>query len=331
MRFSLRQHADIRPETLLPVQRHQRTAGRDGIQGRRRLPIWGTRVAAGGGSFALAFVIDVATEQRWSMVLGGSATAFSLTLLFLGVLRRILPLLLYLGTWIGFNAMRAVADSLQLAIASAGTVAELERTTFGGVIPSAVLQTSRFDAMHVRVHDAGLTAVHLSFFVTPMLAAAWLFARNRALLWRYTVATAICFAVGLAGFALLPTAPPWLLTRDTNGVGVARIASEVLASFGIMMTHGGGTTASGYVFEPNHLASMPSVHVAAVALIACAAWSGRRVTLRMATAAYWLLMAIAVVYLGEHYVLDVITGSVVAIAAWLVADRLTARQNAGRR
>ncbi len=265
------------------------------------------------------------------MVLGGSATAFSVTLLFFGVLRRLFPLLLYLGTWICFNASRAVADNLQLAVADADTIAVLERMAFGGVIPSAALQTSLFDATHVRVYDAGLTAVHLSFFLTPMLAATWLFVRNRVLLWRYTVATAICFAVGLVGFALLPTAPPWLLTHDIDGVGAARVASEVLASFGITVTHGDGTMASGYVFEPNHLASMPSIHVAAVALIACAAWSERRVTLRLATATYWLLMAIAVVYLGEHYVLDVIAGSLVAVAAWLVAGWFTAPQNARSR
>lgn len=296
------------------------------------MPPWGRRLALGGGSFVVAFVVDVATEQRWSMVLGGAATTFSLSLLLLGGLQRSLPLLLYTAVWIVGNAGRAVADDVQLAVLDADLVADLERGGFGGPLPTATLQTWLFDPMHLRPYDAGLTAIHLSFFVTPMLTATILFARVRAVFWRYLIATIGCFAIGLVGFALLPTAPPWSLADERAGGDVARVAGDVLAALGLTAMEGGGSAAGGYVFEPNHLASMPSIHVAAVALVACAVWSSRtRRAFAFLAGLYWLLMAVAVVYLGEHYVLDVLAGSAVAVGSWWAAGRFLERRGADQR
>jgi membrane-associated phospholipid phosphatase len=296
------------------------------LQRRHGLPPWSRRLALGGGSFVVAFALDVATQQRWSIVLGGTATAFSLTLLLLDLLRRVLPLVIYLGTWLVFNAGRAVADNVHLAVAGDTLVAQVERGFLGGRLPSNVLQAGVATPTQVQPYDAVLTAVHLSFFVTPMLAAMILFVRHRVLFRRYVLATMSCLAIGLIGFTLVPTTPPWLLSEPEGAESVVRIAGNVLASLNLVVMSGTGATPKGYVFEPNHLASMPSIHVAAVALIACAAWSSRpRGTILAAANAYWLLMAISVVYLGEHYVLDVLAGTAVTVASWQAAGWLLSR------
>jgi membrane-associated phospholipid phosphatase len=58
---------------------------------------------------------------------------------------------------------------------------------------------------------------------------------------------------------------------------------------------------------------MPSVHLGVTALIACAFWS---TPLRWPTLLYVPAMGFAVVYGGEHYLIDVLAGVAIAIAAW---------------
>lgn len=45
---------------------------------------------------------------------------------------------------------------------------------------------------------------------------------------------------------------------------------------------------------------------------------------------YAMLMSIGVVYLGEHYVLDMVGGWMFAVAGWLLAKRIRANET-GRR
>jgi membrane-associated phospholipid phosphatase len=75
-------------------------------------------------------------------------------------------------------------------------------------------------------------------------------------------------------------------------------------------------------FEPNALAALPSIHVAATVLLLLAV---RRISVQAGVLAgvYALLMTFAVVYLGEHYLIDALAGWVVAGVGWWAAVRLT--------
>ena len=77
-------------------------------------------------------------------------------------------------------------------------------------------------------------------------------------------------------------------------------------------------------FEPNHIAAMPSVHVAAAVLVFLA-WRQalpRTAMATLATLAYPVAMSVAVVYLGEHFILDAVYGWLVALLGWRFAWRL---------
>ncbi len=69
---------------------------------------------------------------------------------------------------------------------------------------------------------------------------------------------------------------------------------------------------------------MPSVHMAVTFVVVLALWRERR-ALAVIGALYAAAMALALVYLGEHYAVDVLAGVLVALAAWLAAQRLTGR------
>jgi len=155
--------------------------------------------------------------------------------------------------------------------------------------------------------------------VTPFVAAGLIWWRRRSLFRHYALATATTFAIGLVGFILVPTAPPWLSDPDD----VTRITHEVLRDTAGVSLGGddGGTVArDGFWVEPNHLAALPSVHVAAAVLVFLALRSFGRVALAVG-AVYAVAMSYSVVYLGEHFVIDVVLGWVVALVGWRLARR----------
>ena len=70
---------------------------------------------------------------------------------------------------------------------------------------------------------------------------------------------------------------------------------------------------------------MPSVHMGATAIIALVAWGTGRVAVRLGGVVYAAAMGFALVYLGEHYVVDLLAGMAVAAAAWCASRALWRR------
>lgn len=264
--------------------------------------------------FAVAFAVDMLTGQRASSVWGSLAIVASVTWLFPGIRTTLIALGSYAAIWVGFNLIRAFADDAGLAVWGQQVVARWESAIAGGTLPSMMLQDRFFNAASVGVHDVTLAVVHGSFFIVPFVVAIMTWWKRRNLFPTYAIATAATFALGLIGFLLLPTAPPWMAAPDD----VTRVTHHVLDATTDLAVD---DQAGGFSFEPNPIAAMPSVHVAATVLVFLAA--RRFGTLAgIVGAAYAAAMSVAVVYLGEHYVLDALAGWVVAIAGWLIATRL---------
>jgi membrane-associated phospholipid phosphatase len=198
-------------------------------------------------------------------------------------------------------------------------VIALERALFFGQIPSVVLQERLYRVGSPSTLDLILISVHFSFFLVPHAVAVWLSARSAPLFRRYILAlVATCWA-GLLFALLVPTAPPWLAGADGRIPHVYRIMRDVMR----------GVTADGYVagiraVGENDVAAMPSLHTALTVLVALAAAQlGRLAGIIGWT--YVAAMALALVYLGEHYVVDLLAG---AGAAWLIWSALASRQSA---
>jgi membrane-associated phospholipid phosphatase len=79
----------------------------------------------------------------------------------------------------------------------------------------------------------------------------------------------------------------------------------------------------------NPVAAMPSLHAGAALLVALFLWQSVSRAARAALLVYALAMAVALVYTGEHYVVDVLAGWALAVLAVLVAR--TARTDGYRR
>src|SRR5690606_10305169 len=72
----------------------------------------------------------------------------------------------------------------------------------------------------------------------------------------------------------------------------------------------------------NPFAAMPSMHVAFALLVTIGIIRFTRTPLRWLALGYWLLIIVAVIATGNHYVVDAIAGSALTAGAFLILPRL---------
>ena len=199
-------------------------------------------------------------------------------------------------------------------------VLQLDRWLGFGRTPGERLQEWLYVPGEVAIHDLVLVAIYASFFAAPHLFTILLWQTDRGRARRYIAAVLTMTALGVAVIVLVPTAPPWMAARQgLIDVPLYRVVFDVTRDVtpGVYAT---GVGAAGI----NAVAAMPSIHMAATVLIALAL-AGRRRAIAALGAAYALTMGLALVYLGEHYVTDVIAGGAVAVVGWRISAAILAR------
>lgn len=179
----------------------------------------------------------------------------------------------------------------------------------GGQLPTARLQDALCaspctSSTPPRWYDEVLTTIYFTHFVAGLTIAVVLWLRDRAswVPWmrRYIV---INFSA-LVIYVLYPMAPPWLASKQgyIGGERLARLTGRGWDDLGL----GGFHVALAKVGNP--VAAMPSLHGGLAMLIALYGIVKLRTAWRWALLAYPLLMATALVYYGEHYVIDILAG-----------------------
>lgn len=218
-----------------------------------------------------------------------------------------------------FAHLRTLADETGVQFHTAYAV-DLEKTLFGGVVPTLWLQEHFYRAGSVGVVDALAVATHLSYFVVPHLFALLVWKLGYERFRRHTQELLVTAFAGLAVSFAIPTAPPWLAGQLGGLPFVVRILEDV----------GNGADPDLYrqgyeIAGTNPVAAMPSLHTALTVIVAVTAWRlGRRVG-----AAAWLYaaaMGFSLVYLGEHYAVDVLAGVATALASVAVVAALRRRR-----
>ena len=215
------------------------------------------------------------------------------------------------------------ANRLGFALHVAGT-ADVDRAVFG-VAPSVWLQEHLVDGS-THWYDAVAALVYVTHFVSiPVVTGlAWFRIRDRFASWLTSVLTFT--VVGVAGYVLYPAAPPWLAS-DHSVIGpvdrISRFGWHYLDLVPIARVSALGQAGS------NPVAAMPSLHAGAALLVAGFLWPVVGRWWRVALLAYVVLMALTLVYTGEHYAVDVVAGwltAAVGIFAGAVARRRRSRR-----
>lgn len=207
-----------------------------------------------------------------------------------------------------YTLLRSFADETGIPIQTMYVI-NADHLLFLGSDPVVWLQQRLFSPPRVTLLDIAAVQVHWSFFIAPHLLAVAIFIWKRDLFPRYAVLVVGTMYLGLILFFLVPTTPPWLAAR----------AGDLPATFRIMDFVGGrvdsGTyrTFSAALGEPNPVAAMPSIHMAVT--FAMYLWArDHQPRLAPWLLGYTAVMGLALIYLAEHYMLDLVAG---VAGAWL--------------
>ena len=216
----------------------------------------------------------------------------------------------FIAIFLGYEAMRGIVhnDGIAPQVAS---LANIEKWLFFGRDPSEVLQHAvSGTTLHVLAVMA--TVVYFCHFVVPLLVGLVLWLRDRTQYLRFATALLGMCLVAFVFFMLVPTAPPWYANQAGVLPGVRDLISTTLPS---------AVSPFYQTLNPNPTAAFPSLHSAFPFLCFL---SLRRVYPRASWIALgWsFLVFISVVFLGEHYAIDVIGGVALASAAWWVMMRV---------
>jgi membrane-associated phospholipid phosphatase len=127
----------------------------------------------------------------------------------------------------------------------------------------------------------------------------------------------LLLAVGLCVYFLIPSNPPWLAPESVNSPSDPPIF-RVMETVGKQL--GGGVYNASYkvIGESNPIAAMPSIHMAITFLLVFPAFhAGKR--WGIAATLYATAMGYSLIYLGEHFFVDVIAGVVITAYGWFAA------------
>jgi membrane-associated phospholipid phosphatase len=185
----------------------------------------------------------------------------------------------------------------------------LDRIIGGGQLPNVRLQRALGGLGRGNVLDRFLTWVHWLWFFEPHLAVLWILIRHNERFPRMARQLAATYDIGCAAYFLVPTAPPWWAAEEgLTEAPVRRIMVEVGEE-----TWGRAWPAMYSSLGGNPWAAMPSLHFATSLMAAIhLAEAGR--TEAAIGFSYAAFLGFALVYLGEHYLTDLIAGAALVIA-----------------
>lgn len=176
-------------------------------------------------------------------------------------------------------------------------------TLIFGFIPTIKLQSILFSGSTLHWYDLVAVLLYISHFIIPMIVAFifWLHDRNyfKRFMWTFLFLSYLAFVT----YVLFPATPPWMASNQGILPPLKKIMDQVLGSFASPIS-----VPSLYAFFGADLvAAFPSLHAAYPWLIFL--FLQRKIGPKaVVILPYVFGVWFAVVYLGEHYVIDVIAG-----------------------
>ncbi len=189
-----------------------------------------------------------------------------------------------------------------------------DRWVFGGTTPTQLFQSWLFHGA-VQWYDFVFYFVYMMHFVTPLILAVMIWKLRPKYYWTYVTALLLLSYAGFLTYVAFPAAPPWLASEQ--GIltpQITHISTSIWYAFGVH-------NFSSYYkqLSPNLVAAMPSLHAAypfLLTLFVRKIWGNKWFYVSLA---YPLTIWFGVMYLGEHYLIDVIVGIIYALACYFAA------------
>jgi membrane-associated phospholipid phosphatase len=248
------------------------------------------------------------------------AVGFGLAALLLGrgklFLRDWIP---FVALFFAYELMRGYADKFGLPI-HVTDVISLERIIGLGGLPTQFLQGLFHSGAASSPDNLATVSVIFYFlhFPLPLAIGFLLWLHQRRVYYDFVAALIVLSMAAFVTYLLLPVAPPWWADKFGYASGILHLRDNGFQ--GLVHLFGFGNyfySNNVYGISPNDVAAFPSLHAAYpfLAFLFARRAFGRPGWLMLAYAAcVWF----AIVYLGEHWVVDIIGGVIYASAAYFV-------------
>lgn len=215
--------------------------------------------------------------------------------------------------WLSYDFLRGFADNLSGRIHFLELI-NLEKAIFGS-IPTIELQKYFFNPNQLSFLDYLSTVVYFLHFALPLAFGFVLWLDQKAKFRQFITGILILSYSGWVTYVIYPSAPPWMSNDLGYLVGITKILNLTLATFPERLA----LPTIYHQFNPNPVAAIPSMHAAYPLLVFLyATLFYKRKGLYILP--YVFFVWFTLVYLGEHYFIDVLAGAIYAFTAFLVAN-----------
>jgi hypothetical protein len=192
-----------------------------------------------------------------------------------------------------------------------------------GYLPTIKLQTLLFSSNIIHWYDYFAVTLYIAHFVVPMVIAFVFWLHDRKLFKEYASAFLVLSYMAFFTYIIFPAMPPWMASNLGYLPPLAKIMDQVMGSF----AHPISVPSIYQFFGANLVAAIPSIHAAYPWLIFLFLFKKYRF-LSFLSLPYVFGVWFAVVYLGEHYAIDVLIGIFYATMAFAVVDHFISKNKA---
>jgi hypothetical protein len=220
----------------------------------------------------------------------------------------------FIALLLGYELIRGFADTAGFKVHIEELI-NVERAIFG-FIPTVELQQRFFNPAQIAIWDFLAVVIDFLHFILPLAIAFYLWLKDKRQYWLFVIALLVLSFTGFLTYLFYPAAPPWYASQKHDLIPVYKIVDYVVDQVG----WGWDFSRIYNNLNPNQVAALPSLHSAYPWL---AFLSLRHVNRKIGYLflPYPILVWLSVVYLGEHYVIDVLLGIAYATLAYLVVYR----------
>lgn len=223
----------------------------------------------------------------------------------------------FIALLIGYEMVRGFADTAGFKV-HVEELINAERAIFG-FLPGVELQKHFFNPDKLAIWDVGAVIIDFLHFLLPLIVAFYFWVRSRSAYWTFVIALLTLSFTGFITYLLYPAAPPWYADQRAGLIEIHKVVDFVVKDIG----WGWDFSRIYSNLNPNQVAAMPSLH-SAYPWLAFLALRNFNKKIGYFFLPYPFLVWISVVYLGEHYVIDVLAGIFYATAVYLLVYHFAA-------
>lgn len=220
----------------------------------------------------------------------------------------------FLSLYFGYEYLRGLVPSFTSRVHIFPMI-NFDQFVFG-FIPTIKLQALLYNPMHLQWYDYVAVTMYICHFVSPMLIGFILWLKDRSFFKDYALTLLLVSYASFATYAAFPAMPPWMASSK----GFLPPIEEVT---GVVMSHFLPTKYSlpsiYHFMGGNPVAAMPSLHAAFPTIIFLYLMKKSKIAGFFA-AIYMIGVWFAVMYLGEHYFIDVLAGVLYALVFYLIVQ-----------